>query len=105
MYYIASFLVYVVDYDSLLDRYGVFIAKHFADSRIVNIGKSSLCLYSKGKAASFSLTTFNRVMSVRSVNFPFSLVRLHYNAIYPTAHKKYSSALIFAIFNTLGSLF
>ena len=89
MYFIASILAYVVDYDSLLDRYGVFIAKHFADSRIVNIGKSSHCLYSiKGKAASFSLTTFNRVMSVRSVNFPFSLVRLHYNAIYPTAHKK-----------------
>ena len=89
MYYIASFMVYVIDYDSLLDRYGVFIAKHFADSRIVNIGKSSYCLHSiKGKAASFSLTTFNRVMSVRSVNFPFSLVRLHYDAIYPTAHKK-----------------
>ena len=89
MYYKASFLVYFVDYDSLLDRYGVFIAKHFADSRIVNIGKSSHCLYSiKGKAASFSLTTFNRVMSVRSVKFPFSLVLLHEQMQYTLQHTK-----------------
>lgn len=27
-----------LDYSSLLERYGTFIAKHFADARIVNIG-------------------------------------------------------------------
>lgn len=49
-----SLLIPVLDYDSLLDRYGVFIAKHFADSRVVNIGKSHfVCIYKLNKVCPY----------------------------------------------------
>ena len=89
MYYKASFLVCFVDYDSLLDRYGVFIAKHFADSRIVNIGKSSYCLLHQRQSCQFFSNNFQScdVSAISEIPLFIGVIAWT-NAIYPTTHKK-----------------